>query len=55
MSGTATKARAFVLEEFFEIRRNTLRGFAKVAMPSGMVMSDVAIHTSNGRCWASRQ
>ena len=32
---------------------NTLRGFATVALPSGLTIRDVAVHTSNGKSWAS--
>jgi hypothetical protein len=32
----------------------TLRGFAEIELPSGMILSDVAVHVaSNGRAWAS--
>jgi len=41
------------IEEFTPIIRNTLRGFAKVALPSGMILSDVSVHVANGTAWAS--
>jgi hypothetical protein len=44
---------AFVVEEFVPVVRNTLRGFARVRMPSGMVLHDVAVHQDNGTAWAS--
>jgi hypothetical protein len=44
---------AFVVEEFVPVIRNTLRGFARVRMPSGMVLHDVAVHQQNGTAWAS--
>jgi hypothetical protein len=43
----------FVIEEFTSVIRNTLRGFARVRTPSGMLLFDVAIHQKNGRAWAS--
>jgi hypothetical protein len=42
-----------VIEEFKPIERNTLRGFARVRMPSGMVLHDVAIHAKDGPVWAA--
>ena len=42
-----------VIEEFRAVTRNTLRGFARVRLPSGMVIHDVAIHLKDGRAWAS--
>jgi len=44
---------AITIEEFTPIIRNTLRGFAKVALPSGMILSDVSVHVANGTAWAS--
>lgn len=46
-------ATAFIIEEFVPVARNTLRGFARVRMPSGMIIADVAIHVRDGRAWAS--
>jgi hypothetical protein len=43
----------FVIEDFVPVLRNTLRGFARVRTPSGMVLHDVAIHQKNGSSWAS--
>lgn len=44
---------AITIEEFTPIVRNTLRGFAKVALPSGMILSDVSVHVSGETAWAS--
>lgn len=41
------------LVEWKLLARNTLRGFATVALPSGLTIRDVAVHTSNGKSWAS--
>jgi hypothetical protein len=46
-------APAFVVEEFSSVTRNTLRGFVRVRMPSGMIISDVAVHLRDARAWAS--
>ena len=43
----------FIIEEFTAVVRNTLRGFCRVRLPSGMVLHDVAIHQKNGKAWAS--
>jgi hypothetical protein len=44
---------AFVAEEFSAVRKGSLRGFAKVILPSGLVLSDVSIHVDAGKAWAS--
>lgn len=46
-------AAAIVIEEFMLVIRNTLRGFAKVTLPSGMILSDVSVHVSGETAWAS--
>lgn len=33
--------------------KNTLRGFATVELPIGLVISDITVHTKNGKSWAS--
>jgi hypothetical protein len=43
----------FVIETFEPVVRNTLRGFARVRMPSGMVLHDVSVHRKNDATWAS--
>jgi hypothetical protein len=43
----------FAVEEFNAVIRNTLRGFCKVRLPSGMIIADVAVHVRDGRAWAS--
>ncbi len=42
-----------IVEEFTPVVRNTLRGFARVALPSGMILSDVSVHVSGETAWAS--
>ena len=43
----------FIIEDFQPIVRNTLRGFARVRVPSGMIFHDVAIHQKDGATWAA--
>ena len=42
-----------VIEEFVPVTKNTLRGFARVRLPSGLILHDVAIHQRDGTAWAS--
>ena len=43
-----------MVEEFTAIRKNTLRGFAKVRLASGMILHDIAVHVgSDDKAWAS--
>ena len=44
---------AIAIEAFNEVRRHTLRGFAKIILPSGMIMIDVAIHVQGNSAWAA--
>lgn len=44
---------SIVVTDWKPMERNTLRGFARVRLPSGMVLHDVAIHQKNGSAWAS--
>ena len=39
---------SIVIEEFVVVTKNTLRGFARVRLPSGLVLHDVAIHQRDG-------
>lgn len=41
------------LLEWRSMKRNTLRGFAKVRIGKSLTVSDVSVHTSHGRRWAS--
>jgi hypothetical protein len=43
----------FVIEEFTAVTRNTLLGFARVRLPSGLVVHDCAVHVHDGRAWVS--
>jgi hypothetical protein len=38
---------------FRPLQRNTLVGHCMVEQPSGMILRDVAIHTRDGKWWAS--
>jgi hypothetical protein len=45
---------AAVIEDFRALRKNSLRGFVRVRLPSGMVLSDVALHAgSDNKAWAA--
>ena len=48
-----TSTPAFTVEEFIPVIRNSLRGFCKVSLPSGMILSDVSVHVSGETAWAS--
>lgn len=41
------------LREFRSVVKNTLRGFATVELPSGLVIYDIPVHTKGGKSWAS--
>jgi hypothetical protein len=41
------------LLEWRPMSKNSLRGFATVELPSGLVITDVSLHSSHGKCWAS--
>ena len=42
-----------VIEEFPSVTRNSLRGFARVRLPSGLILHDTAIHERDGKACAS--
>ena len=35
------------------MRKGTLRGFATVELPNGLTISDISVHLSHGKSWAS--
>ncbi len=42
------------LKNFRAVSKNTLRGFAEIELPSGLILRDVAIHAHPaGRFWAA--
>ncbi len=42
------------LDDFHQMERNTLRGFARVTLPElGLIVHDVAIHVREAKAWAS--
>jgi hypothetical protein len=51
--GERPPPRRMVLHEWRRVRKNTLRGFANVELPSGLVIRDVSIHEKGGKWWAS--
>jgi hypothetical protein len=44
---------SFVIEEWTPVIKSSLRGFARVRLPSGIVLHDTAIHLKDGKAWAS--
>ena len=43
MNTTDAKRTTFVIEEWTAVERNTLRGFCRVRLPSGLVFHDVGV------------
>jgi hypothetical protein len=41
------------IAEWRPLHRNTLRGFAIVELPSGMIIRDVSVHEKNGKRWVA--
>lgn len=41
------------LREFRQVVKNSLRGFAVVELPSGIVIHDISLHNSHGKTWAA--
>lgn len=41
------------LRDFRVFQKNTLRGFATLELPSGLIVHDVTVHKKNGTAWAS--
>jgi hypothetical protein len=51
--GTAAQARPGLrVVDFKPVRKGTLRGFASVKLPNGLVITDVVIGESSGKQWA---
>ena len=44
---------AVLIREWRPMRKNTLLGFAKIELPSGLIISDVTILTGERGPWAS--
>ena len=42
-----------VVEDWTPVGRNTLLGFVRIRLPSGMILHDVAVHMSHGKVWAT--
>jgi hypothetical protein len=45
--------RRMQLKAWRPLQKNTLRGFATVELPIGLVITDISVHTKNGKSWAS--
>jgi hypothetical protein len=44
---------SIIIEEFVPVPRNSLRGFARVRLPSGLVLHDVSIHVKGDSSWVA--
>ncbi len=53
MSDHSSRVRSFEILEWRTVAKNTLRGFALVRQPSGMVIADIGLHQREGKAWAS--
>jgi len=42
-----------IIEAWKPMVRGSLRGFARVRFPSGLIFEDVSVHRNDGRAWAS--
>jgi hypothetical protein len=42
-----------VLLDWRPVRKNSLRGYAKILLGRALMVDDVAVHVTNGRGWAS--
>ena len=50
---STTTAMPVSLLEWRAVKRNTLRGFAKIRIGKSMIVADVSVNVSHGRRWAS--
>lgn len=41
-----------IIEEWVPVTKGSLRGFARIRLPSGMVLSDVAVMQCGAKAWA---
>jgi hypothetical protein len=41
-----------IILEWREVRKNSLLGFVRAQMPSGMILSEISINLTSGRYWA---
>ena len=51
--GVSSALQRMTLADFRPFKKHTLRGFAVIKMPGGLTISDIPIHSSHGKCWAS--
>src|SRR5690242_8010964 len=42
----------FIIEDWVPVTKGSLRGFVRTLLPSGMVLSDVAIMQAGDKVWA---
>jgi hypothetical protein len=50
---TAPSRARMVLTDWRPFNKNTLRGFAAVELPNGLTITDISVHLSHGKSWAS--
>ena len=48
----APTPRRMQLKAWRPLVKNTLRGFATVELPIGLVIKDISVHQKNDKCWA---
>jgi hypothetical protein len=53
LSASASGRSGIVIENWTPIEKNTLRGFVRAKMPSGVVFHDCSVHQQNGAWWVS--
>jgi hypothetical protein len=44
---------SIVISNWKPVQKNSLLGFFSAQMPSGMIMNEISVHSSNGKLWAS--
>jgi hypothetical protein len=53
MKGAVVMTPSITIEEFKPFLKNSLIGFVRVRMPSGVIYHDVSIHKQGDSAWAS--
>jgi hypothetical protein len=53
MKGAVEMTPSITIEEFRPFSKNSLIGFCKVRLPSGLVLHDVSVHRQGNAAWVS--
>jgi hypothetical protein len=53
MRGAVVMTPSITIEEFNPFLKNSLIGFCRVRMPSGLIFHDVSVHQQGDSAWAS--